>query len=144
MELRELQKQEAIRRIEIMQKAYKIHPNVLTEFKQDETIYYSERVNRVYDGVLYWIKNKSEFEKTVKEVENKYNIYVYHAILNHTEFGDWLSMLFVSDNPDNWAGEKSKLMVGFPKAYVYDFGGYGSEFGDIEIAGKNGGLTRVN
>ena len=80
----------------------------------------------------------------VKEIENKYNIYVYHCLLSHTEFGDWLSMLFVSSTPDKWAEEKSKLMTGFPEAYVYDFSNFGSEFGDIQIAGVNGGLTRVN
>ena len=107
--LKELQKKESIERLKLLQKLYKVHPNVLKEFKQDETIYYSERINNFYNGILYWISNKQEYVDAVKEIENKYNIYVYHCLLSHTEFGDWLSMLFVSSTPDKWAEEKSKF-----------------------------------
>ena len=76
MELEELQKTEAIKRLQILQQEYKIHPNVINEFRQFGIVYYSERVNKLYDGILYWIKNKAEFFKAVKDAENKYNIYV--------------------------------------------------------------------
>ena len=144
MELRELQKQEAIKRLEIIEKMNNIHHNVLKEFKQDESIYYSERINSNFDGILYWIKNKLEFVDAVQEIEDKYNLFVYHCILNHTQNGLWLSMLFVSNEPENWTQEQEELKDGLPVAYVYDFGGYGSEFGTIQIAGTNGGLTRLN
>lgn len=145
MELRELQKQEAIRRLEILEQVYHMHKDVLRAFKQDDgTVYYSERMNSYFDGILYWIKNKPEFVDVVKEIENQFNIYVYHCILSHTEYGDWLSMLYISDNQDDWVHEKSKLMIGLPKAYVYDFSGFESEFGTIQIEGANGGLTRLN
>ena len=143
-ELRKLQKQEALERLNILQQIFKLHPNVLKEYKQDETIYYSERVNIIYNGILYWLSNEQKYVDAVKEIEGKYNIYVYHCILTHTEFGDWLDLLFVSDTPDNWASEKSKLMIGFPESYTYDFSRFCSEFGDIKIKGINGGLTRVS
>lgn len=141
--IKNLQMQEAVERLKILQQVYKVHPNILNEFKQDGTVYYSERINKSYDGVLYWLNNRPEFEEAVKEIEEKHNIYIYHAILNHTEYGPWLSMLYISDTPDNWEDEKSELKSGMPYAYVYDFTGYGSEFGLIKIAGANGGLTRV-
>ena len=53
-------------------------------------------------------------------------------------------MLYVSDTPDNWEDEKLELKSGITYAYVYDFGGYGSEFGPIEITSVNGGLTRLS
>lgn len=144
MELRELQKQEALKRLEIIEKMYNVHHNVLKEFKQDESIYYSERINLNIDGILYWIKNKPEFVDAVKEIEDKYNLFVYHCILNYTHNGLWLSMLFVSNELENWTQEQEELKDGFPEAYVYDFGRYGSEFGTIQIEGANGGLTRLN
>lgn len=144
MDLKELQMQEAVERLKILQQVYKVYPNVLNEFKQDKTIYYSERVNKLYDGILYWLENKSGFVGAVKEIEEKYNIYIYHAILNHTEFGEWLSMLYVSNDPTEWEKEKSELVAGMPYAYVYTFDECSSEFGPIEISGANGGLTRVN
>ena len=90
------------------------------------------------------MNNRQEFVNAAKEIENKYNIFIYHCILNHTINGDWLTMLFISSTPDNWEDEKIELKSGVPFAYVYDFGGFGSEFGPIEIKGINGGITRVS
>ena len=143
-ELRKLQKIEAEERLKLLQKQYKLHPNILKEYKQDGTIYYSERINKIYDGILYWLNNEQRYVDAVKEIEDKYNIYVYHCILNHTEFGDWLNMLFVSAEQEEWSDERRSLEKGLIKVYVYDFSEYGSEFGDIQIRGINGGLSRVN
>ena len=96
MNLRESQRQEAIKRLKILEQNYNLHSNVLKEFKENETIYYSEHINNLQSGILYLLKNKQEYVDAVKEAEDKYNIFVYHCILNHTENGDWLTMLFVS------------------------------------------------
>ena len=82
-ELRNKQKQEAIERLKILQEEFIVHKNVLKEFKQDETIYYSENLGGAFSGILYWLRNKEEFVKKVKEIEEKRKIYVYHCILNH-------------------------------------------------------------
>ena len=58
-DLRELQKQEAIERLKILN----LHPNVLSEFKADGTIYYSERINEQMRGILYWLSNNDEYVK---------------------------------------------------------------------------------
>ena len=39
VKLKELQKQEAIKRLEILQEVYNLHPNILKEFKNDDTRY---------------------------------------------------------------------------------------------------------
>lgn len=143
-ELRELQKQEALKRLEILQQIYNMHHDVLKKFKEDGRIFYSEYINKNLNGILYWVDNKKEFIEAIEEVENKYNVFVYNCILNHTKFGDWLSMLYVESNPVYWEDEKSRLMVGLPNAFVYDFSGNESEFGTIQIEGANGGLTRLN
>ena len=142
-DLREKQKADAEIRLHMLEKLFNMHSNVLKEFKQDGTVYYSERINKKFDGILYWLRNKPEYVEAVREIEKKYSIYIYHSILTHTHYGDWLTMLFVSNAPENWAQEKSRLMVGYPEAYVYDFTEFNSEFGTIQIAGVNGGLKRV-
>lgn len=45
-ELREKQRIEVIERLKILQKYYMLHQNVLKDFKADNTIYYSETINR--------------------------------------------------------------------------------------------------
>lgn len=140
--LRELQKQEATHRLQLLEKLYNMHQNVLREYKEDETIYYSEKINKSFCGILYWLDNIQEYVDAVKEIEQKYNIYVYHCILSHTEFGDLLDMLFVSSVQEEWEQEIEDLKSGYVESYCYVFGGDTSEFGTIKIKGVNGGLTR--
>lgn len=61
-ELRQLQKAEAIKRLELL----KLLPNVITDFKNTDTVYYSERQNKIFDGILYWISNNEDYERLVK------------------------------------------------------------------------------
>lgn len=141
-DLRKLQKTEATHRLQLLEKLYKMHPNVLKEFTSDETIYYSERINKSFAGILYWLNNKQEYVKAVKEIEDRYNVYVYHCILSHTEFGDALDMLFVSSASEEWEQELEDLETGYVESYCYVFDGDSSEFGTIKIKNINGGLVR--
>lgn len=140
--LRQLQKKEATHRLQLLEKEYKMHQNVLKEFTADETIYYSETISKSFSGILYWLNNKQKYVDAVKEIEQKYNIYVYHCILSHTEFGDVLDMLFVSSAQDEWKQESGDLETGYIESYCYVLNGDTSEFGTIKIKGVNGGLTR--
>lgn len=88
------------------------------------------------------MKNKQEYVDAVKEIEDKYNVFVYHVILNHTQDGDWLTMLFVSADSDMWKYDRNDLTTCRVFAYVYTFN-EDSEFGYVEITGVNGGLDRV-
>lgn len=141
-DLRKLQKTETTHRLQLLEKEYKMHQNVLKEFTADETIYYSETINKSFSGILYWLNNKQKYADAVKELEQKYNIYVYHCILSHTEFGDILDMLFVSSAQDEWKQESGDLETGYIESYCYVLNGDTSEFGTIKIKGVNGGLTR--
>ena len=141
-DLKQLQKTEATHRLELLEKEYKMHQNVLSEFKTNETIYYSERINKSFSGILYWLNNIPKYVGAVKEIEQKYNIYVYHCILSHTEFGDVLDMLFVSSSTEEWEQELEELKTGYVESYCCILNGDGSEFGTIKIKGTNGGLVR--
>lgn len=141
-DFRQLQKTEATQRLQLLEKLYKMHQNVLKEFTSDETIYYSEKINKSFCGILYWLNNKQEYVDAVKEIEQKYNIYVYHCILSHTEFGDLLDMLFVSSAQEEWEQEIEDLKSGYVESYCYVFDGDTSEFGTIKIKNTNGGLAR--
>ena len=142
MNLRELQKQEAIKRLEILEKLYNLHPNVLKEFKQDGTVYYSEHINNLQSGILYWLNSQPKYVDAVKDVESKYNVYVYHCILNHTQDGDWLTMLYVATDVDMWKYDRDDLVSGNMMAYVETFDDINSEFGYVQIKGINGGIDR--
>lgn len=144
-ELRQLQKAEAIKRLELL----KLLPNVITDFKNNDTVYYSERQNKIFDGILYWISNDEDYERLVKEFEENYDALVYHAQLTRFSYGLCLSMLFVSKYQEEWEMERDAITNpydGVIDTYAYvanlnepDF----SEIGRIGIVRKNGGISRV-
>lgn len=144
-ELRQLQKAEAIKRLELL----KLLPNVITDFKNNDTVYYSERQNKIFDGILYWISNNEDYERLVKEFEENYDALVYHAQLTRFSYGLCISMLFVSKYQEEWEMERDAIANpydGVIDTYAYvanlnepDF----SEIGRIGIVRKNGGISRV-
>lgn len=144
--LKEKQKQEALKRLEILEKEYLLHKNVLKEYKADETIYYSENLGGFHQGILYWLHNRQAFVNIVKEIEEKRNIYVYHCILNYTKLGEVLTMLYISADEQNWEYERNQLQNdGFIDVCICDLScEFYSEFASVEITGVNGGLNRVN
>lgn len=79
-DLKILQKQEALERLTILQKQYGLMETVLKEFKENNTIYYSEYINQNIQGILYWVSNKDEYTEIVEEFEKKNNALVYHII----------------------------------------------------------------
>ena len=141
---RNLQMQQAIERLEILEKEYLLHENVLKEFKEDGTIYYSENLGGAFSGILYWLENKNEYVEKVRKIEKERNIFVYHCILNHTIDGDLLTMLYISEYQDEWEYEKNDLKNGCIDVYVCNLSrDIDSEFGSVQITGVNGGLVRV-
>lgn len=94
-------------------------------------------------GILYWLNNKPLYVEKVKEYEKENQAFVYYCILNHTEFGDMLDMLYVSNNVDNWELEREELQEGLVNVFTSDLvNDYYSESGVISISGINGGIVR--
>ena len=139
--LRELQKKEALKRM----KALALSKNVIEDFKNNDTVYYSERQNNVFDGILYWVDNDKRYTEEIKKFEAEHDHLVYHAQLTHTQFGDLLSLLFVSTAPDDWEGDLDEIKNDKQTfAYVINMDDpYASEFGTIGIKAKNGGVSRT-
>lgn len=57
---------------------------VTKEFEKEDTLYYSEYVNKQFPAILYWISNNEDYEKAIKQFEEKHNVLVYHVILTPT------------------------------------------------------------
>lgn len=136
---KEEKKAEALKRLKML----KVHSNVIKEFEKEGLVNYSEDMGGAFRGILYWISNEPEFEKIVEDFEKEYGGMVYHAHLCHTEFGDLLSLLYVSDHKSEWATDEADLKEGFPVAYVYNIDGDFADIGSIQIAPCNGGITRL-
>lgn len=137
---KEKQKQEALKRMKVLN----LMPQVINDFKNNGKLYYSERQNRVFNAVLYWVDNDERFTKIVKDFEKKSNNLVYHCQLTHLEFGDCLSLLFVSANENDWETENELLQQGIAFAWVENLDDeWCSEMGSIGIKPSMGGIVRT-
>ncbi len=145
MDTKQLQKQEAIKRLKILQDKFGLMETVTKEFEKKDTLYYSEYFNRNMQGILYWVSNKKSLSKIVKEFEEKHKALVYHAILVPTVFGNTFNLLYVTEEKKEWQEDKEQLKEGLPLVYVVNLDDpVCSEFGGIQIGSANGGITRLS
>ena len=128
---------EAVKRL----KALKVHPNVIKDFSRND--FSDPLLNYSDNGILFWIENE-EWKKIISDFEESYNAVVYHAIFTRTEFGDMLSLLYVSEHEDEWESDMSYLADGYSYAYVanLDYDDL-SEIGSIGISPRFGGVVRT-
>lgn len=128
----ENKKQEAIERM----KTLGIFSQTIRQFKEG-TVSYSEPT-----GANYWLDEVQE--KIVKEFEEEHNALVYFVIRSYTEFGKLDALLYVSDYEEEWEMDREDIKDGYALAYVYNYDvPYFSEFGNIVVKNRFGGLVRV-
>lgn len=148
--LREKQKQEALWRLKFLA----LHPNVVRDF-QSGVLNKSES-----GGMLYWLSD--EEKDAVAKFEAKWDALVYHCILSETEIGRMLTMLYISQYPEEWSDDRADLLDG--QAMSLDMGGGRtrnvvgrticayvenldapdlSEIGSVMVSSLYGGMIRV-
>lgn len=139
-------KEEAINRIKTLIKKCNLNPNVMRYFQEDK-VYYSYLTAGRYIGSIDTIFYEKDYEQAVKKFEKKHpNYLVYHAIESITTQGKFLSLLYVSDDKEEWESERiegnNSIM-----SYVlnFDIPDY-SEFGYIVIDRymESGALVRTD
>ncbi len=131
---KELQKQEAIERMKMLD----IYGQAIEEFKDRDVINKSE-----FNGILYWLTDKEK--QTVKEFEDEFGGIVYHVIRNNTEFGELYSLLYVSQDDEEWEDDRNDLKNNCTLVYVKNMDDdFSSEFGSIGIRPRFGGVIRVS
>lgn len=118
--------------------------HIRTEFAENNKLYYSERMSRVFDGILYWLSNKPEWLQKVHELETEYGILVYHCYFYRADYGDVLDCLYVSAEPDTWDMTVEDSEDGIARIYAInltnpDF----SEFGSGMYKPRNGGISKT-
>lgn len=114
-------------------------PSHILDELDNGVVYYSERQNKMFPAVLYWLSNNPDFMKKKEELEEDGN-FVFHAILTHLYDGDMLDLLFVSKYKDDWelAEEDARSKVAFSKCHSP----YADEMGSILVKPVMGGLMR--
>lgn len=137
---------EAISRIKTLIEKCNLNPNILIYFK-DGKIYYSYLTAGGFLGSIDTISYDKAYEQAVKKFEKEHpDFVVYHVVETITVSGKFLSLLYVSNDKENWESERLQddkaimtyvLNLNNPKL---------SEFGYITIDGfgKSGALVRTD
>lgn len=142
---KEQQKQEAIRRLEMLQKKG-MHENVLADFNEGR-VNVSERVrlgrNAPACGILYWL-DEQPYAPIAKAFEQEHGALVYHATLERTEMGTMLDLFYIDGEDEAWSEDRTDIRDGYAFAYVanLDYPAF-SEFGSVAFAVSGGGLIRL-
>ena len=144
----EKRKNEAVDRLKILV-GQGLMKNVLTEFKNEDTLYYSDRCSFGGDpfGCLYWFEEDNsvnpEWIKKVNDAIEKYNLLVYHITHEMINGEDMLDLFYVSDNEEEWEYDRLDLGSKVTMAYVLNLANSDySEFGYIGYNVSGGGLIR--
>ena len=139
---KEMQINEAVERLQLLD----LHKNVLKDFKRG-VVNYSERTP--LGGILYYVDGEKKFLETIKAFEEEYGGIVYHCTHENTEFGELLTMLYVSKHEDEWETDRKDLTIKYNgakilTAYVKNLTFPElSEFGSVALVERGGGLIRV-
>lgn len=138
MDLRTLQHEEAVRRIDELTRVFHLNPNIKKYFNEGK-VYYSYITGGVI-GSIDTIEYDERYAKAVKDFEKRTGGLVYHAI----EWGPTLALLYVGKDPEGWPYER--LEKNYIPAFVYNLDSPDcSEHGDIFVSqyGESGALIRV-
>lgn len=76
-------------------------------------------VSSKYNAILLQ-GNEFELIDEVNNFEKEHNTFVYHIIQTYTNFGECYSMLYVSNNQDEWVGDYDDLKNNECYAYVWN------------------------
>lgn len=129
----EEKKTEAIRRMEKL----KLNPDIISEFSNENIIKVTDmkgNISNIDDENL----------KYVKAFEQRYGTLVYHVMHSDTEFGELLTMMYVSDHSEEWTYDYNMLDDKIAYAYVENLSEeLFSEIGSVGFISINGGLVRT-
>lgn len=139
-------KEEVINRIKALIEKCNLNPNVLKYFNEVK-VYYSYLTAGGFMGSIDTISYDKNYEKAVRDFEKKHpDCLVYHAIESITAHGKLLSLLYVSNDKEDWESERLESDNNI-MSYVVNIDNPDlSEFGYIAIDGfmKSGALVRTD
>lgn len=130
-------KEEALRRMKALNLLDEGDYTCVQDFKKNNIVYKSE-----FHGILYWLDEDEQ--KLVKDFEISYKdqeMLVYHCYKAHTEFGDILFMLYVS----NEKGENERFDIDLQDDIIFTYAANMtepcfSEFGSAYVKSQFGGI----
>ena len=131
LEMLELQKEEAVKRLE----AYAVNDEVVNYLKNGQVL-------KSVKGILFSLDEDER--KMIEDWESKTGNFVYHVMHNDYTFGECYTFLYVSKYKEEWEAELYDLKSNYPYAYVKNMDAEQcSEYGGIQVMKCHEGLIRI-
>lgn len=130
-------KKEAVKRL----KNLKLESMALKDYRDNDVFYVSERMGRF--PVNYFLPGYT-YEKEVRQAIEKVKesgYFPYFAIVDHTEFGLWISVLFITPDKRVWENERPDENGIVRSAVCTETGDV--DWGNIQIRPMFGGILRT-
>lgn len=147
---KQARKELAVKRLEHMVKNWHLCKSVLTEYRDEDLLHYTERMpfGKASVGVLYWLNNAGgcpeEIVKKKEELEKKYDITIYAVTHEYAEFGELWDFWCIMNEDLEYPNEEDFTDYKTVYAYVYNASDETcSEFGSIGIDVSGGGMIRT-
>ena len=102
--LKELQKEEAIKRLEILTNKFDLKSNILEDFKMD-------KISLSINKYLTTIENNSTFRNIIDIHEQQNNSLAYYGIVFKAFDMLMFAILTISPNIEDWEKEKELLSI---------------------------------
>ena len=132
---KEIKKAEAIKRMKVLD----LYGPYIKAFEKKDEIFLSEITGGVYE-----FGEDTKLVDKIKEFEAEHNALVYHVIHTPTQFGELYNFLYISDHQEEWGMDNEDISGGYALAYVWNKDDeWCSEFGEIGVRGKFGGIVRT-
>ena len=97
-------------------------------------------------GIGYWSFQYEDLTNKIKEIESKHGVYVYAITHEFLEFGEIYDFLIIPKEKNEWNDLVSKFDNNQYYAFAYCWNKTDdncSEFGDIVVTNRFGGLVRT-
>ena len=141
--LRKLQKEEAVKRIKKLTKSFDLSPNILKDFKRN-------KLSCTIDDYIFNIGFNSKIEEIIKKYENENNELVYYCIIYQRQNRVEMALLSIGSNAEDWEIEREYMVStrGLLRlnTYIYDLllPSFKTYYGDITISSIDGALVKVD
>ena len=141
---KEKMRTEALSRLKVLAEKFALSPKIREYFKEGR-VYYSYLTAMGAIPSIDSIAYDPRYEALISAFETEYHCLCYHAIETETFFGKTLSLLYVSEDEEDWDAER--LCENYMAAYVVNLTYPDlSEFGDIFVSESEpcGALLRIS
>lgn len=141
--LKNLQKEEAIRRIKKLTKSFDLSPNILEDYKEN-------KISCTIGNYIFNIGVNSKIEELIKRFEKENDALAYYCIVYEDYNELKMAILYVNDIKEDWKMDREYMVSSYgllrTNTYVYSLllPSFRANYESITLSSTDGVLVKVD